>query len=137
MTIVDTSVLSGALERKKQPFREIEARAIVEFKRLVRSKSTIGIPGIVKQELLSCVSDPIMFEKLRVRTQGFELLLADESTHVAAAEIANACLRGGVTPATVDCLIAATAIQAGARLLTVDPDFGFIAKHCALELVPL
>jgi predicted nucleic acid-binding protein len=134
MTIVDTSVLSGSLERKKPPFREIEARAIAEFKRLVRSKSTIGIPGIVKQELLSCVSDPRTFEKLRIRTQGFELLLADESIHVTAAEIANSCLRGGVSPATVDCLIAATAIHADAKLLTVDPDFGFMAKHCSLKL---
>jgi predicted nucleic acid-binding protein len=132
--VLDTSVLSGALGRKRTPERGAEAEAISTFKKLLRSKSRLAIPGIVLQEVLSHIPDRALFDRLRVRLQGFELLLAGVEEHALAAEIAGACLRGGVAAATVDCLIAATTIRAGGRLLTTDPDFRLIARHCDLEL---
>jgi predicted nucleic acid-binding protein len=133
MIVVDTSVLSGALGRKARP-RGKEADAVEAFKKLVRSKSRLGVPGIVVQEVLSKISDRDVFERLRVRLQGLELLLADADDHVLAAEIANDCLRAGVAATTIDCLIAATTIRAGARLLTTDGDFAAIARHSSLEI---
>ena len=137
MIVIDTSVLSAALGRKRVPAAGAEASAVAALKKLVRSKARLGLPGVVLQELLSRISDRAVFERLRVRLQGLDLLLADEEDHVLAAEIANACLRGGVAAATVDCLIAATTIRAGGRLLTTDPDFGHIARCCELELQPI
>ncbi len=137
MIVVDTSVLSGALGRKAVRPASVEGRALGAFKRLLRSKTRLGIPGIVMQELLSRVSDAEMFARLRVRLQGLEVLLAGEHEHVLAAEIANDCLRRGVTAATVDCLIAATTISVPGELLSTDPDFADIARCSGLRLIEI
>ena len=51
MIVVDTSVLSGALGRKRVGASGAEAVAVAEFKRLVRSRRALGVPGIVYQEV--------------------------------------------------------------------------------------
>ena len=134
MIVVDTAVLSGAIGRKRARARGAEASAVAAFKTLVRSKMRLALPGIVLQEILSRVADRDLCDALRRRLQGLELLLAEEEDHVLAAEIANDCLRGGVTAATVDCLIAAITIRASAQLLTTDPDFARIARWSSLQL---
>ncbi len=134
MIVVDTSVLSAALGRKRGRPEGPEAQAVAAFRRLVRSKAALGIPGVVVQEVLSRISNEAMFEAVRLRLGGLEVLLAGVEDHVLAAEISNGCLRAGVAAATVDCLIAATTIRAGGRLLTTDPDFGRMARTCSLEL---
>lgn len=95
------------------------------------------IPGVVLQELLSGARTDEQMDRLGAAVAGFRILLATREHHLEAARLANACRHVGVTAATVDCLIAAQTIAAGAELLTTDNDFTPMAGCCPLRLVPL
>jgi predicted nucleic acid-binding protein len=62
--------------------------------------------------------------------------LAVAAEHDRAAQISNACRRGGITCSTVDALIAAMTISIKGDLLTTDADFQQIASVCDLSLYP-
>ena len=57
-------------------------------------------------------------------------------THVNAAEIYDGCCKKGYTiRSSVDCLLAALALEYDLQLLERDKDFRFIAKVYPLELI--
>jgi predicted nucleic acid-binding protein len=95
------------------------------------------VPGIVLQELLSGIKEPIQAEKIINIMEGYPIILATKEHHIEASNIATACRQNGVAAATVDCLIAAQCIMNNGVLLTLDEDFRRISKHCALRLYPI
>jgi predicted nucleic acid-binding protein len=132
MIVLDTSVLSLAFRRVRG-----EAGAppvVVELRRLVATDAALAVPGIVLQELLSGVRSTEQFRRLAGLLDGFPLLFARKRTHLAAAQVANACRQGGIAASTADCLIAAHAIDIRGRLFTVDSDFGAIAGCSTLRM---
>jgi predicted nucleic acid-binding protein len=134
--LIDTSVLSRVF-RRRQP-GPVERRLHVVFERLMLSEAPLGLPGIVLQEALSGLASQREFDDLAARFLGaFSVISATTADHVAAARLRNVCMRRGVNASGVDCLIAATAIGGGHELLTLDADFGRIAKHSALRLYEL
>ena len=132
MIVVDTSVLSLAFRRRAK--RGPESPLVRVFRRLVEEDQPVVIPGIVLQELLSGVRGEDDFERLLDILDGFPIAAAARAHHVAAAKISNACRRAGISASTVDCLIAAMAVESKAKLLTADEDFSRMARHCDLEL---
>ncbi len=132
MILVDTSVWSLAFRRRKSG--SAEPREAKTLRRLIEADEGIGVPGIVLQEILSGVREEARFEKLREAMAGFPLALATKCAHIEAARIANSCRRKGVAVSTIDCVIAAIAIEHNAQLFTTDKDFARIAEHCALSI---
>jgi predicted nucleic acid-binding protein len=101
---------------------------------LIEADEEIALPGIVLQELLSGIREKAQFERLEEILEGFPIILATKEIHIEAASIANACRSKGIATSTVDCLIAAMAIEHNAQLLTSDRDFVHMAGCCALRL---
>ena len=133
MILVDTSVLSLAFRRriKTSP----EPPFVQRLRRLVEEDQPVAVPGIVLQELLSGVRATNEFERLEDLMEGFPLILAAREHHIRAARIANTCRQAGITASTVDCLIAAMAIETKSQLLTSDEDFERMAPYCGLQLL--
>lgn len=132
MIVLDTSVLSLAFRRRSKSVAE-PAQALA-LKKLIQEKVPVFVPGVVLQELLSGVKTETHFRRLGDVMKGFPLLLAEERHHLSGARIANACRRGGKSFSTVDCLIAAQALDIDAALFTTDSDFEEMAPHCRLKL---
>jgi len=126
------SVVFRRLRRAEPP-----PRVVKQFAALVEDDAPLGIPGIVLQELLSGVRTATQFAKLDEILDGFPLLLATRQTHISAARVRNQCRASGLAASTVDCLVAAHALVAGATLMTLDDDFRRMAPHVGLTLVPI
>lgn len=133
MILVDTSVLSLAFRRRVKVSPEPPLVQILH--RLIERDQLVAVPGIVLQELLSGVRTYAEFERLQDLMEGFPLILAMREHHVGAARVANICRQAGITVSTVDCLIAAMAIETKSQLLTSDEDFERMASCCALQLL--
>lgn len=132
MILLDTSVLSLAFRRRGQHGGASPAAGAL--RRLIEGDAPLAVPGIVLQELLSGVRGEGRFSRLRRLIEPFPVLLAERRHHIEAARIANTCWRAGVSASTVDCLIAALAIESEAYLFTLDADFVRIARCSALKL---
>lgn len=135
MILLDTSVLSLVFRRRRGGAPESSEAA--RLRRLIAADAPLAIPGIVVQELLSGVRDDRQAARLQGLIEGFPWVLARREHHLLAARIASRCRRAGVAVSTPDCLIAATAIEEAADLLTLDVDFTRIAQHAELRLFPL
>jgi predicted nucleic acid-binding protein len=95
------------------------------------------VPGIVLQELLSGVKDPVQGERIKELMEGYPLILATKEQHIEASSISNLCRKAGVAAATIDCLIAAQCIMVNGVFLTLDDDFQRISKCCGLRIYPI
>jgi hypothetical protein len=133
MIVLDTSVLSRVLRRQQlpqsDPIRE-------QLERLLDENIQVAIPGIVVQEILSGIRSAQQFAGLRRRLDPFPIVLASAADHVHAAQIVNQCRAGGLTPGSIDALIAALTIRRNGNLFTVDADFTRIAEFVPLKLLP-
>jgi predicted nucleic acid-binding protein len=96
----------------------------------------------------ACIAEPIAFEVLRYATaeeqQLFEeqlrtmvLLASPSSLWTDAALLGRRCRGHGLTPGSLDLLIATVAIYHGAQLLTFDSDFEHIARVSTLRVTRL
>jgi predicted nucleic acid-binding protein len=134
MILLDTSVLSVVLRRKKRGDAEQELATRVET--LLQGDRAIALPGIVLQEILSGIADQGQGEKLRrAIRQSFPLVLASEGDHLKAADLASAAARKGIALSTPDALIAAQALNRRASMFTRDGDFTPLVALAGLHLV--
>jgi len=134
MIVLDTSVLSVVLRRRKKGEAEQELATRVEV--LLRGDDTIALPGIVLQEILSGIADQAQRAKIlsSVR-QSFTILLASEGDHLKAADLVSAAARKGIALSTPDALIAAQALNRRASLFARDGDFTPLAALAGLQLL--
>ena len=133
MILLDTSVLSRALRRKRPGAAEKAVRSRLE--QLLESEAAIGVPGIVLQEVLSGVASSKQFESLRDHLQAsFAIMPATQADHIEAARVRNACAAAGLNVSTIDCLVAACAINGEHELFAIDDDYVAIARHTTLRL---
>ena len=97
----------------------------------------IMIPAPVVTELLFGSSSEAEAAELFQLLKRFEILEPDSlGVYLEAARIYRICRRAGFTiRSTVDCLVAATALDKGRPLLARNRDFAVIARHTELELV--
>src|SRR5262249_10579816 len=128
---VDTSVWSLALRRDVTPASE-PVRLLVQA---LNAGEPILTTGLVLQELLQGFSGPKDRVAILDRFAALPLLVPDRQDHVDAAELRNACRRGGVQIGTIDALLARLCIRHDLTMLTADDDFSRIARLSPLRLM--
>ena len=129
--LVDTSVWSLAL-RKGGPTDHPSVRKLSTI--LERGEDVVLI-GVILQELLQGFRMERTADRLNRRLEPFDLLPLERRHYVAAARLRRRCVSAGVTPSTIDSLIASAAIEHRCRLLAADDDFEHIARVTRLRLL--
>ena len=129
MIVVDTSVWIEFFKGTGSSFDQHLAE-------LIRVDAPIALTEVVYCEVLQGIRDDSVHTRVREILQAFPVLLLDglRSADQAIA-LYRACRRRGFTiRSTVDCLIAAVCLDAGAELFHHDRDFDVLAKVADLKL---
>lgn len=122
MVIVDTSVWIDFLEGR-------ETKQVQKLEELLSEETDIFITGIIFQEILTGIKAKKEREKVRAELEHFVLVNPSLGTHIQAAEIFDGCKKKGFTiRSTIDCLIAAVALEYGLTVLENDKDYSFISE---------
>ncbi|MCB2003266.1 MAG: PIN domain-containing protein [Rhodoferax sp.] len=130
MLLVDTSVWSLAL-RRDGAHESDEVRALREA---LMGADSVVTTGLVLQELLQGFNGPKAKEAIIERFGALPLIQPDRQDHVAAAEVRNACRRGGVQIGTIDALLIQLCGRYEMTLLSSDKDFANAARHVPFRL---
>ena len=125
--LIDTSVWSLALRRKKESLSTNERFLVAELSELIREGRARMI-GLVRQELLSGIKATEQYEKLRLHLRSFPDEVVDTSDYEEAAKAGNRCRAKGVVVSIVDILLCAVANKRLWTIFTTDPDFSNYAK---------
>lgn len=128
MLLVDTSVWSLAFRRDQQP----EDPRVDHLHHVLSTAGDVAVTGIIVQELLQGMTGPRQRATLVDRLAALPSIDPHRADHIRAAEVRNACRRGGVQLGTIDALLAALCLRHDLVLLTADRDF----EH-ASAIVPL
>lgn len=126
--LVDTCVWSQVL-RRKNPNRELTNK----LKDLIKD-GRVSIIGLIRQELLSGISDVEQFKKLNESLAFFEDIPLKSEYFVKAAEFSNICRAKGIQGATTDFLICAVAFLQNLLIFTTDTDFKKYKKYLPINL---
>jgi predicted nucleic acid-binding protein len=127
---VDTSVWSLALRRD----RPADDPAVRRLRQALEGGEAVLSTGLVLQELLQGFSGPRARTSIIERFTALPLLVPDREDHIAAAEIRNACRRGGVQIGTIHALLAQLCLRHELLLLTTDRDFDQMAPYAKLAI---
>ena len=125
---MDTSVWSLAL-RRGGPAEHPTVDRLLEF---LDSGEDLFLTGLILQEILQALRTEKAATEVAETLEPFPL---QASTCLMAASLYRVCRRKGLGGSTIDCHIAATAIEQNCRLLATDRDFVRIARISPLELV--
>jgi predicted nucleic acid-binding protein len=129
--VIDTSAWSVYLRRDS---RSVTTSLYGVVERFV-TRDQVHLLGIVRQELLSGVSNPQQFERLSRALSGFPDELATSDDHSAAAKFYNLCRATGVQGSSIDYLICAITNRLRAPILTLDHDFFRYARHLPIRVL--
>ncbi|MCX6969735.1 MAG: PIN domain nuclease [Verrucomicrobia bacterium] len=128
MFLVDTGVWIDFLREKTT--QEVDA-----VNSLLEREETIAFTGIILQELMQGCSgekDAVAIEK---HFLPFIEIFPQRGTYKLAARIYRNCRNRGFTiRSSVDCLIAACAMEQNCSVLHRDRDFSIIAEICSLKV---
>jgi predicted nucleic acid-binding protein len=131
--LVDTTVWSLALRRKKDSLSASERRLVAELTELIR-EGRARLIGLVRQELLSGVRAAEQYERLRQSLRAFPDERMETSDHEEAARAGNQCRARGVAASIVDVLLCAVATKRDWAIFTTDPDFSNYARMLPLRI---
>lgn len=129
MIVVDTTVWIDFLEAKDTRFDRT-------LQTLINQDASVALTDIIYCEILQGIRDEATGHQIRDILQAFPILrIHDLQTFEHAASIYRACRKRGLTiRSTIDCIIAAVCIEAGAELYHNDRDFDAIASLHDLKL---
>ncbi len=127
--LVDTCIWSQVL-RKKTP----NLKLTKQLKDFINDGRVVMI-GPIRQELLSGISNPSQFNKLKHTLSFFEDIILETDHFVKAAEFSNLCRKNGIQGSTTDFLICAVANLEKLSIFTVDSDFINYNKNLKLKLI--
>jgi predicted nucleic acid-binding protein len=132
LILVDTSIWIDFLEGKGTPQH-------LELCRLIEDDADICLTGIVVTEILQGIKDNAQNREIASYLLEFPIINPqDISSYIQASEIYRTCARNGKTVRkTIDCLIAAIAIENGLVLFHNDRDFDIIRACCRLKTLDL
>ncbi len=128
--LVDTSVWSLALRRDGTA----TAKEVIALREALDGADSVVTTGLVLQELLQGFSGPKAKQAIIERFGALPLIQPDRQDHVAAAEVRNACRRGGVQIGTIDALLVQLCGRYEMTLLSSDKDFANAARHVPFRL---
>ncbi len=126
--LVDTCIWSTVLRHNK-PDADL-SETLIE---LIRD-GRVAIIGPIRQELLSGISEPAQFKKLKEKLSAFEDLPLMSEYFIKAAEFSNICRKKGVQGSTTDFLICAISSLQKLQIFTNDKDFMNYKKHLPIHL---
>jgi len=129
--LVDTSVWSLALRKKDAA--ESEQRIIAQLSKLVLDLDLVMI-GLVRQEILSGISDQKKFTILRERLSIFEDFPITTHDYEVAAQFFNECRNHGIQGSHIDFLICAVAANHDMSIFTLDQDFHNYQEYIKIRL---
>ena len=129
MIVVDTSVWIEFFKGTGSSFDR-------HLTKLIRVDAPIALTEVIYCEVLQGIRDVSVHARVREILQAFPVLLLDGLRSAdRAVALYRACRRRGLTiRSTVDCLIAAVCLDAGAELFHHDRDFDVLAKVADLKL---
>ncbi len=126
--LVDTCVWSQAF-RYKQP----DTKIISKLSALIDDGRALLI-GPVKQEILSGISNPVQFKKLKDILSSFEEVPLTNIHFEKAAEFCNSCRTKGIQGSSTDFLICAVAYFENLEIFSIDKDFTRYGKVLPIEI---
>jgi predicted nucleic acid-binding protein len=120
-------------------FRRSGSRVDLALRGILGDPAQLAVTEVVLMELLAGARSPRHLADLRGFLFRFRILrLRGLDGYEEAARLYRLCRAGGETVRKItDCLVAVPAIEAGAAVLHADRDFDVLARHTALEVVPL
>ena len=124
MIVPDTNVWSELLRRRAQHASPIAAR----LAHMIAAGTPVFLIGIIYQEVLQGLRSLEQRASVAESLVRFPMLQPRRSTYEQAARLVDRCARRGFAIGTIDGLIAATTIERGFELLTLDADFEHIAS---------
>ena len=129
MIVADTTVWIDFLEARGTPFDH-------HLTRLITEGGPVGLTDVIYCEVLQGILDQGKYRQTRSHLLAFPILrVRGLETFERAANIYRSCRKRGLTiRKTVDCIIAATCLGAGAELYHNDRDFDAIARVEALKI---
>ncbi len=104
-----------------------------ELRRLISNGEPVAVAGVIVTEVLQGLTkDPARIESFLsefdlLKTSGFD-------TYRAAASIYRKARAKGVSPSTIDTLIAAIGVEHSTPIFTLDRDFSRLAMSTSIEL---
>jgi predicted nucleic acid-binding protein len=129
MILVDTSVWIDFLSNRSTP----ATTQLVDF---LEREEVIVFTGIILQELCQGCRHEKEVTAIENHFKFFLEIFPERSTYKLAAQIYRDCRRQGFTiRSSIDCLIAACALESGSSVLQQDRDYLHIAKVTLLQLV--
>jgi len=130
MILVDTSVWIDFLIGRDTPPRRL-------LHRLIESEEDICITEIILTEILQGIRDDALYETTKEYLLEFPVIKPKGiDSYVLAADIYRQCRKQGKTVRkTVDCIIAAIALENKLMFLHNDTDFGVIKTCIGLDTV--
>lgn len=126
--LVDTSVWSLAFRRRAPGHAAVD-----ELRRLIGSGQA-AIVGPIRQEVLSGIREPAMFERLRDHLRAFPDETLTPADYEAAAGFFNTCRARGLQGSNTDFLLCAVSACHHLPILTTDDDFGRYARLLPVAL---
>ena len=128
MTLVDTTVWIDFL-------RGADVAHVHELVRLIEANEDVCICGVILTEVLQGIRDDKDYSRISASFDEFVLLPMTQQTFVKAAELYRTLRNRGLTIRnSIDCMIAAAAIEHDVLLLQNDRDFEAIASLGTLRL---
>jgi hypothetical protein len=131
--LVDTSVWSLALRRRREVLNSSEESVVAELALLVQ-EGRAGIIGLIRQELLSGLKSVEQYERLRLHLRSFPDEALDTVDYEEAAKAGNACRTKGIAVSVVDALLCAVALKRDWTIFTTDPDFRNYARVLPIKM---
>ncbi|OGT37709.1 MAG: twitching motility protein PilT [Gammaproteobacteria bacterium RIFCSPHIGHO2_12_FULL_37_14] len=128
MILVDTTVWIDF-------FSERDSSQAKHLASLIEQQDELCVCGIVLTEILQGIKNPAEYQKVKNLMESLLFLDMTKHTYILAADIYRSLRAKGITiRKTLDCMIAAVAIEHRASLLHHDRDFDPIEKYCHLRV---
>jgi predicted nucleic acid-binding protein len=128
MVLVDTTVWIDFFSSNPS------GQHVKALEKLIEGREDICLCGVILTELLQGIRDDFEFRQTRDLLANLIFLPMDYAEYVRSAEIYRDLRRRGITiRKSVDCMIAAVAIEHDVALLHNDKDFIPIEKYCGLK----
>jgi predicted nucleic acid-binding protein len=131
--LVDTTVWSLALRRRREKLSPGEQDLVLEWERLAGSGRAVLL-GPIRQEVLSGIREETVFDALQARLARFRSLEVLPGDNDQAARFFNLCRSNGIAGTPIDMLICSAAFRYDLPIFTTDPDFPHYARHVPIRL---
>jgi predicted nucleic acid-binding protein len=133
IVLVDTTIWSLALRRRKGVLGDTEELLVDEWKRLVGS-GRAALAGPIRQEVLSGIRSAKTFAAMQEQLSSFPHLAVAPGDYDRAASFFNDCRAAGIAGTAIDMLLCSLAHRHAVPIFTTDGDFRRYAERIPIRL---